>query len=130
MSPSDIETLLGEPNDAEDSILSSGVKVYYYDTQIDGIETELWLRFVRVGLRRQLYQVDAKIRVTENSSDILSELRQQIYDVYSVQEGFFYSNEAMGVRSGAYGTNFSIKQTETHVSLSGYCDEYEKLFFE
>lgn len=130
MSPSDVEALLGAPNEAKNSIHSSKISVYYYDIQVDGLETQLQLGFIRVGLRKQLYQVDASICITENSSGIQSDLRQQIYDTYSEQEGFFSNSRTLGVRKGAYGTSFSIEQSGTYIRVSGYCDEYEKLFFE
>lgn len=130
MSPSDVEALLGAPNEAKNSIHSSKISVYYYDIQVDGLETQLRLGFIRVGLRKQLYQVDASICITGNSSGIQSDLRQQIYDAYSEQEGFFSDSSTLGVRKGAYGTSFSIEQQEDFIHLSGYCDEYEKLFFE
>ena len=130
MSPSDVEMLLGAPTTVKGSNQSSKISVYCYDTQVDGLETRLQLRFIWVGLRRQLYQVDANILVNENGSNIHDKLFQQIYDEYSVQEGFYSDDKTLGVRRGAYGTNFSIEQQEDFIHLSGYCDEYEKLFFE
>ncbi len=125
MSPSEIEKILGEPQQKQDYASDGAATLWYhYQMKLHGEMADVTLAFVTAKGSKTLYEVCLEYNELENDLDaeqLIQMLSQKITEAYQNEKGFSAQNNGtthvIGTNQGAEGVQCSIAKKDRKVKV-------------